>query len=242
MNSGFESHTPVVLSLSSHDPTGGSGIQADIETAASLGCHCAPVITALTARDTREVKDIVAVDSTLVIEQARVILEDFNVAAIKIGLLGSLANIEAIHTILLDYPDIPVVLDPVVQISNVSRPNVTPPNAETFYKMISTLLLPYATICTPSFIEAHELAHEADTIDACGHEILETGCQYVLISGAQSQDGKIINSLYGDHRLIRRFPWPRLTKICHGPGATLASGIAAYLAHGLSIIDAVQQG
>ncbi len=235
--SGFDERTPVVLSLSSHDPTGGSGIQADIETAASLGCHCASVITALVARDTRELKDIIAIDSTLLIEQARVILEDFQVDAIKIGLLGSLANIKAVHSILMDYPDIPVVLDPVIQVGNVA-----PPNAETFYKTISSLLLPLATICTPSFVEAHELAREADTVDACAHEILESGCQHVLVSGAQRQDGKIINSLYGDHRLVRRFEWPRLTKLCHGSGATLASSIAAYLAHGLSVTDAVQQG
>jgi len=233
----FDERTPVVLSLSSHDPTGGSGIQADIETAASLGCHCASVITALAARDTRELKDIIAIDSTVLIEQARVILEDFSVDAIKIGLLGSLANIKAVHSILVDYPDIPVVLDPVVQVGNV-----VPPNVEAFYQAISSLLLPMATICTPSFVEAHELAHEADTVDACAHEILESGCQYVLVSGAQRQDGKIVNSLYSDHRLVRRFEWPRLTKLCHGSGATLASSIAAYLAHGLSTIDAVQQG
>jgi len=234
---GFDDRTPVVLSLSSHDPTGGSGIQADIETAVSLGCHCASVITALVARDTRELKDIIAIDSTLLIEQARVILEDFQVDAIKIGLLGSLANIKAVHSVLMDYPDIPVVLDPVVQVGNV-----VPPNVETFYKAISSLLLPLATISTPSFVEAHELAREADTVDACAHEILESGCQHVLISGAQRQDGKIVNSLYGDHRLIRRFEWPRLTKICHGSGATLASSVASYLAHGLSVADAVQQG
>lgn len=235
--SGFDTGTPVILSLSSHDPTGGSGIQADIEAAASLGCHCATVITALVARDTRELKDVISIHSTLLIEQARVILEDFKVDAIKIGLLGSLANIHAVHSILMDYPDIPVVLDPVVKIGTL-----VPPNVDEFYNAISNLLLPLATVCTPSFVEAHELAREADSSDACGHLILESGCRYVLISGAPRQDGKIVNCLYGDHRLLKRFEWPCLTKICHGSGATLASSIAAYLAHGLGVIDAAQQG
>lgn len=233
----FDTRTPVVLNLSNHDPSGGSGLQADIETAVSLGCHAATVITAVAARDTQELKDLIANDAVLLIEQARAVLEDMDVAAIKVGLLASIDNIKAVHSILIDYPSIPVVLDPVVQIGSAN-----PNNAEAFYKAISSLLLPLSTVATPSFFEAYELAHEADTIDACAHEILESGCEYVLVSGAQRQDGTLSNSLYGDHRLIRRFDWPTLTNVCHGAGATLASSIACYLAHGLSILDAVQQG
>jgi len=236
--SGFDTSTPVVLNFSNHDPCGGAGLQADIETAASLGCHAATVMTSVAARDTRELKDLITNDAIFLIEQARAVLEDMDVAAIKVGLLGSLDNIKAVHSILVDYPDIPVVLDPVVQIASSSEPV----SDESFYDALNSLLLPLSTIVTPSFFEAHELAHEADTIDACAHEILESGCEYVLVSGVQRQDGTLTNSLYGDHRLTRRFEWPTITNICLGSGATLAASIACYLAHGLSVLDAVEQG
>lgn len=233
----FDTPTPVVMSLSSHDPSGSAGIQADIETAASLGCHCTPVITAITAKDTQAVKDIAPADTTLLIEQARAILEDMSVHAIKLGLLGSVENIEAIHTILRDYPDIPVVLDPVTTEFNSEVFNAAAVVAAT-----RTLLLPLATIATPSAQEAHELAAEADTLDACAQSILETGCKYVLISGSKETADQYENSLYGGTRLMRRYQWPRIQTSSHGCSATLAASIACYLAHGLRMEDAVEQG
>lgn len=233
----FDSDTPVVMSLSSHDPSGSAGIQADIETAASLGCHCTPVITAITAKDTQAVKDIAPADTTLLIEQARAILEDMPVRAIKLGLLGSVENIEAIHSILHDYPDIPVVLDPVT-----SEFNSEVFNAAALVAATRTLLLPLATITTPSADEAHELAAEADTIDACAQAILEAGCSYVLICGSEQTSSTMENSLYGGTRLMKRYQWPRVTTNNHGCSATLAASIACYLAHDLRIEDAVEQG
>ena len=105
---------PVVMSFSGNDPTGGAGIQADIEAAASMGARVAPVITALTVQDTQNVKYFRATDAKLLVEQARVILEDMPVAVFKLGMLGSLENINAIHTILHDYHEIPVIVDPII--------------------------------------------------------------------------------------------------------------------------------
>ena len=105
---------PVVMSFSGNDPTGGAGIQADIEAAASMGARIAPVITTLTVQDTQNVKYFSAVDAKIVSEQARMVLEDMPIAAFKIGMVGSLENISAIHTILHDYPDIPVIVDPII--------------------------------------------------------------------------------------------------------------------------------
>jgi hydroxymethylpyrimidine/phosphomethylpyrimidine kinase len=79
-------------------------------------------------------------------------------------------------------------------------------------------------------------------VDACAHEILDSGCQYVLISDNLGRGQKLCNNLYSDHRLVKRYEWPRINTPCHGSGATLASSIASYLAHGLSIMDAVEQG
>ena len=107
-------HVPVVMTLSGNDPTGGAGIQADIEALASMGCHAAPIITALTIQDTGGVYRFDPIDPSVVIEQARAVLEDMPIAAFKIGMVGSVDNVESIHSLLIDYPKIPVVLDPVL--------------------------------------------------------------------------------------------------------------------------------
>ena len=105
---------PIVLVFSASDPTGGAGMQADIMTLSSMGCHALSVITAITAQDTAGVEDILAMEPEWVIDQARLVLEDMQVAAFKIGLLGSVENIAAIAEIVSDYPQIPLILDPVL--------------------------------------------------------------------------------------------------------------------------------
>ena len=105
---------PLVLSFAASDPTGGAGIQADLLTLASLGCHPLSVITALTVQDTAGVDEILVIDSEWVMDQARMLLEDVPVAAFKLGMLGSPESIAIIAEILADYPDIPVVLDPIL--------------------------------------------------------------------------------------------------------------------------------
>src|ERR1700690_3885492 len=95
---------PVVLTFAASDPTGGAGLQADILTLASMGCHPLSVVTALTVQDTRGVDDLLAIDSDWVVDQARKLLEDMPVAAFKLGVLGSIENITAIAEIISDYP------------------------------------------------------------------------------------------------------------------------------------------
>ncbi len=105
---------PMVLAFAASDPTGGAGIQADLLTVASLGCHPLSVITALTVQDTAGVDAVMAVDASWVADQARALLEDMPVAAFKLGLLGSVEVIAAIAEIVSDYPDVPLVFDPVL--------------------------------------------------------------------------------------------------------------------------------
>lgn len=233
----FDCDTPVVMTLSSHDPSGSAGIQADIETTASLGCHCTPIITAICAKDTRALLDMRPAETGLLIEQARAILEDMPVKAIKIGLIGSVENVEAIHSILHDYPELPVVVDPVT-----AEFNHEVFNAPAVISAIQTLLLPKATIATPDLTEALEFAQQADTVDACAQEILETGCTYVLISGTRRTSNEYESCFYSKGQVVKRYHWPRIPQISHGCGATLAASIASYLAHGLRIEDAVEQG
>jgi hydroxymethylpyrimidine/phosphomethylpyrimidine kinase len=219
---------PVVLVFGGHDPSGGAGVGADIQTLASLGCHAAAVVTAVTVQDTVGVKSYAAVDSDLVIAQARAVLEDMPVAAFKTGMLASIANLTVIAGILEDYPDVPLVVDPVLA-SGRGDPLAEGPYEEA----LRGLLLPQTTLATPNSLEARRLAPDADTLDACAQELLATGCQYLLVTGTHENTAHVINRLYGDQRLLETYNWERLKGSFHGSGCTLAAACAASLAHGL---------
>ncbi|MFH2135986.1 MAG: bifunctional hydroxymethylpyrimidine kinase/phosphomethylpyrimidine kinase [Pseudomonadota bacterium] len=233
---------PIVLTFAASDPSGGAGMQADILTIASMGCHPLSVITGITVQDTSGVEDIQAVDADMVIDQARTLLEDMPVAAFKVGLLGSVDNIAAIAEIVSDYPDIPLVLDPVLasgrgdELAN-----------EDMLDALRELLLPQSTILTPNSMEARRLVVDDDneeddpSLSECAKRILGMGCEYVLITGTHEHTPKVVNTLYGERGQIRSDDWPRLPGIYHGSGCTLASAIAALLANGLSMEDAVRE-
>ena len=233
---------PIVLTFAASDPSSGAGMQADILTIASMGCHPLSVITGITVQDTSGVEDIQAVDADMVIDQARTLLEDMPVAAFKIGLLGSVDNIAAIAEIVSDYPDIPLVLDPVLasgrgdELAN-----------EDMLDALRELLLPQSTILTPNSMEARRLVVDEDndeddpSLSECAKRILGMGCEYVLITGTHEHTPKVVNTLYGERGQIRSDDWPRLPGIYHGSGCTLASAIAALLANGLSMEDAVRE-
>ena len=225
---------PVVLIFGGNDPSGGAGLAADIQTLASLGCYPAPVVTAITVQDTVGVKDYAAVDSDLVIAQARAVLEDMPVAAFKTGMLGSIANLTVVAGILEDYPDVPLVVDPVLS-SGRGDPLSTGPYEET----LRGLLLPQTTLITPNSIEARRLAPDADTLDACAQALLANGCQYVLITGTHENTPHVINRLYGNQRMLESYTWERLKGMYHGSGCTLAAACAATLAQGLDAVQAV---
>ncbi|TPW18171.1 MAG: hydroxymethylpyrimidine/phosphomethylpyrimidine kinase [Halothiobacillaceae bacterium] len=227
---------PVVMTFSGHDATGGAGIQADIETLVSMGCHATPVITALTVQDTQRVTAFYPVDSTTLISQARAVLEDMPIAAFKIGMVGSIANIEAIHTILSDYPHIPVVLDPVLHSGGGD-----PLSREDLRNAMTRLLLPLTTVLTPNSLEARALASEADNLEACGQELLDYGCEFVLITGTHENTARVENILLGNHRLLETFTWERLPCSYHGSGCTLAAAIAGLLSQGLEPFTAIHE-
>jgi hydroxymethylpyrimidine/phosphomethylpyrimidine kinase len=227
---------PVVICFSGLDSTGGAGLQADIEAVASMGCHAAPVATALTVQDTRTVIDYTPVKVTLLIEQARAILEDMPIAAIKIGMTANAEIIGAIHSILIDYPDIPVVLDPVFASGHGDSLS-----EDSVINAMRELLLPQTTILTPNSIEARILAPNADTLDACGQELLDAGSEFVLLTGTHEDTEHVENRLFGNHRLLETFTWERLPHSYHGSGCTLASAIAGLLAQGLEPFSAMHE-
>ena len=108
---------PVVLTFSAHDATSGSGIAADIEAISSQGCHACTVTTCLTVQDSIGISSLIPIDEDIVIQSARAVLEDMPVAAIKLGLMGSVEVVEAVHSILYDYQNIPVIFLSNIQVS-----------------------------------------------------------------------------------------------------------------------------
>jgi hydroxymethylpyrimidine/phosphomethylpyrimidine kinase len=227
---------PVVMVFAGSDPSGGAGLQADIEAIASMGAHAAPVVTALTVQDSQGMIRFEPTDAGLIVEQARAVLEDMPVAAIKVGMLGSVENAEAIHSILMDYPDIPVVLDPIIRAGGGGELS----SDEIIDAMVS-LLFPLTTILTPNSEEARALAPEADTLDACAQELLELGSEFILITGTHENTEHVMNRLYSGHQLMESFAWERLPHSYHGSGCTLSSAIAGLLAHGLEPFTAINE-
>ena len=231
---------PLVLVFAASDPTAGAGIQADLLTLASLGCHPLSALTAITVQDTVGVDSVHPVGAEILERQARTLLEDMEVAAFKFGVLGSVENVVAVAEIISDYPDIPVVFDPVLTSGRGDDFS-----GEEIISAMRELLLPQTTILTPNAPEARRLAeHEDDEnepdIDLCAQRLIEMGAQYVLITGTHENTPEVINTLYNADGVLRRDRWERLPGSYHGSGCTLASAIAGCIAGGASIEDAVR--
>jgi len=234
---------PIVLTFSATDPTGGAGMQADLLTLSSMGCHALSVVTAISVQDTAGVENLQAVDSDWVIDQARLVLEDMPVAAFKVGMVGSIENIAAIAEVVSDYPDAPLIFDPVLA-SGRGDELAT----EDMIIAMRELLLPQTTILTPNSREARRLAQtegenddEELVLTAAADKILGMGCEYVLITGTHENTPQVVNTLFGPEGIVRSDAWERLPGSYHGSGCTLASAIAATLANGLELPEAVRE-
>ena len=236
-----EASPPLVLTFAASDPTGGAGIQADLLTLASMGCHPLSVITALTVQDTAGVDSILAIDADWISDQARTLLEDMPIAAFKIGMLGSVEAIAVIAEIVADYPDVPLVLDPVLASGRGDQLA-----DEEMVDALVEMLLPQTSVLTPNSLEARRLALDEDdeadqpTLAECARRLIGTGCEYVLVTGTHENTAQVENVLYGPRGVVRTDRWQRLPGSYHGSGCTLASAIAANLANGLDLAEAVR--
>jgi hydroxymethylpyrimidine/phosphomethylpyrimidine kinase len=236
------SSPPVVLVFAATDPSGGAGLQADILTLASMGCHPLSAVTAITIQDTVGVEDILAMDAEWVADQARAVLEDMPVAAFKLGLLGSTEAIAAIAEVVADYPDIPLIFDPVIASGRGDELST-----EEMISAMRELIIPQSTLITPNIMEARRLAiDDSDDEDnpdmaECARRLIASGCEYVLITGTHDNTPKVINTLYDVGGVVRSDQWPRLPGQFHGSGCTLASACAAIIAQGLEVPEAVKE-
>ena len=228
------SRPPIVLTFAASDPTGGAGLQADVLTIAAMGCHPLSVLTGFTSQDTSGVRALHALDARHVTEQARTVLADVRVDAFKLGVLGSAANAAAVAAVLADFPDVPVVCDPVL-----ASGRGDPLADERAIAALRERILPQSTVVTPNGIEARRLANEAD-LAACARRLLSMGCEYVLVTGGHEDSGEVINTLYDGGGTVREDRWPRLAGGYHGSGCTLASALSAALASGASVAEAAR--
>jgi len=232
---------PIVLAFAGADPSGGAGLQADSAALAALGCHPLTVVTAITAQDTVGVAGVQPVGAEWVARQARVALADIRVDAFKIGMVATRENVAAIAAVLGEHPAVPVVLDPVL-----ASGRGDPLGSDDVAAALVELLVPRATVLTPNGPEARRLARgpdeapgEAPPLDVCAQRLVARGARFVLVTGTHEPTSEVVNALYGAQGLVRRDRWERLPGEYHGSGCTLAAAIAAGLARGVPVPEAV---
>jgi hydroxymethylpyrimidine/phosphomethylpyrimidine kinase len=225
---------PTVLIVAGNDPSGGAGLAADIQAVTALGAHPAPVVTTVTVQDTTDVRQLEVMLPELVTAQARAVLDDQPVAAIKLGLLGSVAIGEAVAELLKQWRTIPLIVDPVLVAGGGGA------LAETsLTRVYLEQLFPLADLVTPNALESRRLAPAATDASGRAATLLDAGCHHVLLKGADEDTPDVLNTLFSADGAQEEFRWPRLPGSYHGSGCTLASAIAALLANGKAMRDAV---
>ena len=212
-----------ILAIGGHDPSGGAGIQADIEAIAANGGHAVTAITALTVQDTVNVSRIEPVPVDLFRQVLGTLDDDFAFDAVKIGLIGDAGIAEAIADFLEGHADIPVVLDPVLAAGGGKELS-----SQQLRDFMLERLLPHVSLVTPNLPEAQRLTGESDAA-SCASSLLERGAKAVLVTGGHDEGGAIINRWF-DGSSEHRFEWQRLEGEFHGSGCTLASALAVFLA------------
>jgi hydroxymethylpyrimidine/phosphomethylpyrimidine kinase len=232
--------SPLVLTFGATDPVGAIGIQADCASFAAMGCHGLSVVTALLIGDTARIDDLQAVDADWVADQARVILEDMPVAAFKVGIVGGVENVSVIAEIVSDYPDVPLILDPFLS----AMPDQGP-ESEDILSATRELLIPQTTLFLTSAVELGRLAESwraasgDDSVAADAMRLIELGCEYVFVTGMPGEVHEVANTLFDESGMLRHDTWQRIPGSFSGAGSTLSATIAAMLANGVGMPEAV---
>ncbi|MBA5865174.1 MAG: bifunctional hydroxymethylpyrimidine kinase/phosphomethylpyrimidine kinase [Nitrospira sp. CR1.3] len=228
-----------VLTIAGSDSGGGAGIQADIKAMSANGVFAMSVITAITAQNTQEVTDVFELPPSIIAAQIDAVFDDFDVAAVKTGMLSSAAVVETVARLLKPQNIAHLVVDPVM-ISKSGHPLLKPDAIE----VMKTHLFPLALLVTPNVHEAQQLSgiEIKSLADArrAAKVIQGFGCRHVLIKGGHLLAERATDLLY-DGRFFNLFRGEFIeTPHTHGTGCTFASAIAAHLARGKSLHDAVQ--
>ena len=219
---------------------GAIGIQADLASFAAMGCHGLSVVTALLIADTTQIEDVEITEADWVADQARVVLEDAPVSAFKVGAVGSIENVSVIAEIVSDYPDIPLVLDPFVSAIPDDIQEI-----DDLLMALRELLIPQTTVLVLSAVELGKLAETwrepvaDDTLALDAMRLIELGCEFVFVTGTPCDMHEVANTLFSEAGVVRQDNWPRLPGTFIGAGSTLSATLAALLANGIDVPEAV---
>ena len=236
----FPCSLPCVLSIAGFDNCGGAGIQADLKTFYALGCHGASVLTVLPIQNTCGVRSIFTLPDKCVEEQLEAVFDDIKVDAIKIGVLYSKSNVQAVVNILTKYPTIPVVLDPVMG----SSTGTVLLEEGVLEAMVNTLF-PLVKVLTPNLNEASTLVGKPvvarNEMEWAAKKLSKKGPLAVLIKGGHLLGDSCEDCLFFEDRVFWLSEKRVKSQNTHGTGCTLSSAVAAYLAKGFDVPEAVKE-
>lgn len=226
-------HPATVLCISGLDPSGGAGLHADIEAIHAVGGHALSALTALTLQDTTNVHAVQAVDDDWFDAQIRHLAADTRIDAIKFGVLGSVGQVH-IAARWVDRLGCPVILDPVLRAGGGAELAAQP-----VAQALLQELLPRATLVTPNAAEARLLSGRGALEDAA-EALGALGAQHVLVTGGDEAGARTVDR-HWHAGSIRRHERDALPVVFHGAGCTLASTIAALMAQGLAVAEAITE-
>lgn len=233
--------TAIALTIAGSDSSGGAGIQADLKSFSALGAYAASVITALTAQNTQGVQGVFAVPPDFVSAQIDSVFSDLNVRAVKIGMLATSDVIRAVASGLDRWAAQSIVLDPVM-VAQSGDPLI----ADEAVSTLKAVLMPRAVLITPNLPEAARLtglamAESEDAMILQGRALIASGAQAVLMKGGHGSGPESIDLLITASGIVRLVAPRFSTRNTHGTGCSLSSAIAAHLARGFALEDAVKR-
>lgn len=231
---------PRALTIAGSDSGGGAGIQADLKTFSALGVFGMSALTAVTAQNTQRVTAVVELSPEMVAAQIDAVVTDIGVDAVKTGMLANAAIVSMVAAKVREHRLPNLVVDPVL-VAKSGDPLLRPEAMDAMRRE----LLPLATIVTPNIPEAEALlGHRVRGLEEqrrAAREVQAMGPRSVVVKGGHGQEGEAVDVFY-DGQTLREFRAPRMTTTStHGTGCTFASAIAAWLARGLSLEEAVEQ-
>jgi hydroxymethylpyrimidine/phosphomethylpyrimidine kinase len=229
------SRVPVAITIATSDSGGGAGIQADLKAFARCGVHGTSAIVALTAQNTREVVSVEAIPRQMILDQVRAVASDFEVDAVKIGMLFDQPTIEAVAEALGEVGEAPIVVDPVMVAE--SGAVLLDPAAK---QALIDLILSRAAAATPNLSEARELTGlgESATTEELARAVKELGPEAAVVTGGHTADGA---DVFFDGATLESIDGPRHPDgASHGSGCTHSSALAAHLAHGFEPLAAAR--
>ncbi len=228
----------VALTIAGSDPCAGAGIQADLKTFTSLGVYGLTVITSVTVQNTSGVKETYHLDERAVFKQIEILVEDINIDAVKIGMLGNERIVGIVSKAVNEFNLKNVVLDTVF-ISSSGKELL---NKEGI-KVLIEKLIPVSTVVTPNIPEAEKICNmrikNLRDMEICARKIFEMGAKAVVVKGGHFEGEKVIDLLYDGNEEVHYFVKERINKEVHGTGCTFASAICAFLAKGFDLKEAV---